>query len=500
MFLQRQYPWRHVSRFGWARLYKEMLRREALVALRSYTRLPRSVQGLLERRGTEYELAGGIARGDSFERALQQVDVDVFCVSKLHIMRSSTDESPRAVAGSFVLRGKAVKLDDGMFAVVSVITGNVPAELRRPENVYLLRLFDADFVRCSVPQQLPWGTNCNADALAPRWNYISALFSKRVQHAVVSCPNGLFCMRSAAHASELTTGAAEKLLTNLLDLDVVLEAPGRGSPPAARTLYRLAANALFVAPEGSEAELEQLQRTLKLPSYPGVVATLPTSIANFSLHSSLLQTSGPSVDLEAVRSAAPRGSTVTRQSLSRWWSAPVNFDIELTATLAADQATLGSLALALREGPRKDFDVALQLRFSALRTPRPGESEATLKAQLGTVLGAAVAGALLDFQPSGLTQGGLDKLTRDLGDAAEVGLNGAQLFDGSVTVAVQLAFNHVEGETVDLPSGEVVVIPRFATDLSSPRLNAYLGVFATLGLQGSFTGWQQAMRNRVAVI
>ena len=58
-----------------------MLRTEALVALKSYTRLPRPVQGLLERRGQEYELAGGISRGDSFDRVLTRLDVDVFCLS-----------------------------------------------------------------------------------------------------------------------------------------------------------------------------------------------------------------------------------------------------------------------------------------------------------------------------------------------------------------------------------------------------------------------------------
>lgn len=479
-----------------------MLRTEALVALKSYTRLPRPVQGLLERRGQEYELAGGISRGDSFDRVLAQLDVDVFCLSKLHILRSPTEEAG-VVDGSFVVRGKAIKLDGGaMFGVVSVVLGAVPPDLRRADNLYLLRLFDADFVRCSVPQQLPWGVNTSSDALAPKWNYVSAVFSKRVQHAVVACPNGLFSLRAASHPSELPASAAEALLRNLLDVDVVLELPpgSAGGGATTRSIYRLAANALFVGPEDAGEQLEQLQRSLKLPSLPGPSRTLATSVGAFSLHAGLLQTQGPSVDAEAVRSAAPPGAAVTQQSLSKWWTAPVSFDVRLTATVAADQATPTQLSLRLREGPRREYDVAVQLLCAPLREPRPGETEATLRSQLAAVVGSALEAALADFHPRGATQGQLDGLTRALGDAAEAGLNGALLFDGAATVAVQLAFDQVKGETTLLPSGEVVVIPRFATDLLSPRLNAYLGVFATLGLQGSFTAWPQAMRNRVTVL
>jgi hypothetical protein len=472
-----------------------MLRREAIFALRAYTRLPESVQGILERRGDEYDLGGGVSRSDNFDRALKTIDADVFCVSKLRIMKSGS-ETAGVVGGTFVLRGKAVRLEESMFAVAAVVVGIVPEDLQSPSNIYLLSLSEGDFLRCSVPQQLPYGVNIVADALAPRWNYTSAIYFKKVQHALVACPNGIFSMRSSATPTDLPPSKAEALLKNVLDLDVVVEVEA----PTPKVIYRVAANCIFVGGEQMQEQVAALQRNLQMPGYVDAFKTLPTSLAHFSLDSSILQTEGPHADFEAVKSSAPPGATVKKQSLSKWWESPASFDISVLITSVANQETPTLMSVKLKEGAAKEFDVKASVRAPPFRDLRPGETDAMMRNQLRAVLTSSAASAFSDFSLRAVDQGQLDKLTRGLGEVVGSNVNLAMLFDGAVTVSVKMSFDQAEGEPTHLPSGDVVIVPKYSYDLESPRLSVFLGIFAALGLQGSFSGWTQAVKNRIMVI
>ena len=472
-----------------------MLRREASFALRAYTRLPESVQGILERRGDEYELGTGISRSDNFDRALKTIDSDVFCVSKLRIM-SGGCELAGTVEGAFVLRGKAVRLEQNMFAIVAVVSGVIPDDLRSQSNVYLITLLDDDFMRCSVPQQLPFGVNVVTDALAPRWNYVSSIYLKRVQHALVACPNGIFSMRSSATPSTIPLSKAENLLKNLIELDVVIEVEA----PRPKMIYRVASNCIFVGGEQMQAQVASLQRIMQLPGYVDVSKTLPTSLSYYSLDSSLLQTEGPGVDFEVAKNSAPPGSSVKRQSLSKWWQAPASFDLRVVLTNAVNQETPVEMSLKIKEGASKEYDIAINVKAASFREARPGETDAMMRNQLQTVLSSSFASSLSDFSLKAVNQSHLDKLTRSLGEVIGSNVNLALLFNGAVTASLKMSFDQADGETTHLPSGDVVVIPKYSFDLESPRLNAYLGIFSVLGLQGSFSGWNQAIKNRVMVI
>lgn len=474
-----------------------MLRRETVSALRAYTQLAEDVQGILQRHGDQYEFAGGILRSDSLERALRSIDVDAFCVSKLRVL-SDVGSVAGAVDGAFVLRGKAIKVERRMLAIVNVVAGQVPADLRNADNLYLVSLSDEDFLRCSVPQQIPYGVNAVTDALAPRWNYLSAVYSKQVQHVVVACPNGIFCFRSAAVPSELPPAKAAELVKNLVRVDLVVEAEG-GSGAGPRTISRVAANCLFVGPEHARPQLAALRRNLQVPGYLEGGKALPSSLPLYGFDASLLEPSGPEVSYEAVRNSLPASAAVQRQPFEHWWSAPASFVFRCTLSGAAGDETPVEMRMRFREGRARDVDVAVELRAAPFRELRPGESEAALRQQLEAVFESSVALALSDFSARSVEQGSLDKLTRQLAEVLASNVNKALLFKDAVAVAVKTSFDQVEGETVRLPSGDAVVVPRYSFDLDSVRLNAYLGVFAALGLQGSFYGWDQALKSRVVV-
>lgn len=471
-----------------------MLRKETLFALRAYTHLSENVQGILERHGDQYEFASGITRSDNFERALKSIDVDVFCVSKLRIM---TDGSTAAgtVDGTFVLRGKAIKVERHMLAIVAVVAGTVPTDLRSADNVYLISLYDEDFLRCSVPQQIPYGVNVVTDALAPRWNYLSAVFSKQVQHALVACPNGIFCFRSAAMSSEMSPAKAAALVKNLIDVDLVVEM--EGSKP--KTIYRVATNCIFVGSDQMRSQVLALQRSLQVPGYLESTKAFPTSLPAFSIDASLLEPAGPKVSYEAVRRNLPQGASVQQQPLEHWWAAPASFTFRCKLTNAANEEMPVEMQMHFKEGPSRDFDVSIDAKAVPFRELRPGESEGMLRNQLEAIFSSSIALALSDFSLTAVEQGSLDKLTRSFAEVLASNINKAALFKDAVMVSIKTAFDQAEGETTHLPSGDAIVIPRYSYDLDSARLNAYLSIFSVLGMQGSFSAWNQAMKNRVVI-
>jgi hypothetical protein len=480
-----------------------MLRREALSALRAYTQLPESIQGVLELRGEEYVLAGGISRSHNFDRALKDVDTDVFCVSRLRVMRSALDLAGE-VQGAFILRGKAVRLSDNtILSIASVVVGTVPTSLRSEENAYLLTIKDEDFMRCASPQQMPYGINTVTDALAPKWNYISAVFSKKIPHAVVCCSNGVFGLRAAARPSELGPSEAEQLIDNLLNLDIVIEVEA----PKPKTIYRVASNCILAGGDQMQEQIAALQASLQIPSYLGGGRTLPNSLANFSIDASLLQLSGPTVEYDLVSSAVPAGASLRRESLTKWWRAPASFFIRLGISLPSNASPASSetapplkLQWRLKDGALRQFNVDIEVSGPSFRDPRPGETPSSLRHQLKGAIQAPLERFLRNFKAQEASQGNLDAFTQSLGEHVATSINTSQLFDASVAVNGRVSFEEEKGETASLPSGDLVVIPRYAYDLDSVRLSAFLGAFSSLGLQGSFTAWPQALRNRVNLI
>jgi len=191
---------------------------------------------------------------------------------------------------------------------------------------------------------------------------------------------------------------------------------------------------------------------------------------------------------------------VKKQSLSKWWESPASFDISVLITSVSNQETPTLMSVKLKEGAAKEFDVKASVRALPFRDLRPGETDAMMRNQLRAVLTSSISSAFSDFSLKAVDQGQLDKLTRGLGEVVGSTVNLAMLFDGAVTVSVKMAFDQAEGETTHLPSGDVVIVPKYSYDLESPRLNAFLGIFAALGLQGSFSGWTQAVKNRIMVI
>lgn len=470
-----------------------MLSTEVLHALHAYTSLPAPVQGILERQGTEFEFGAGLTRDKDFQRALAAIDVDVFCVKSLRIL-SDPAASATVVQGSFVLRGKVAVLDKRIITVASVVAGEVPKELRRDN--YLLELKEEDVTTCSSPQQVPFGVNVATDSLAPRWNYVSSVFTRKVPRVVIACPNGLFTIHaSPASPSRLSPEQAKSLLQNLVEADLLVQIDS----PRPKIIYRVSRNCLLVGDERARSVVSGLQTQLQLPSLTAEARTLPTSIAGFSLDAGLLVTNGPRVDEDALRKACPPGAVVARQPLNDWWHPPNALACKIRLSGQQDSAAELPLSLNLKlpSTDARPFETHLHLQAPALRDLRPGETAAMLVEQLRQLSATALHAATTKVG-SGLTQQKLDELTTELGQYLEKSVRDSLLFSQEITVYVSAKFEQVLGGLpVSLPSGDLVSVPAYSFKADSPRLNAYLGVYSLLGMQGSFRSWEHAFKNKI---
>lgn len=478
-----------------------MLRSSVLLALEAYTRLPSPVQGILERRDEHFEFSSRIARDQSFERALQSIDVDVFCARRMRIVRNLA-EPTLVVEGPFVLRGKSVALENCIQGIVSVISGQVPGHLRSDTNTYLLELRDDDIIACATPQQIPFGVNVVTDSLAPRWNYISAIFLKQIPCAIIACPNGVFSVRSSPSKSSIPTPAAAKeLLQNLVDLDLVVQIE-TSSP---KIIYRVGFNCILVGDEDARAHVLELQRALRLPSISEPPTLLPTMLPGFSIDASLLQASGPSVDLEAVKAASPPGAKVSQESLSKWWHAPrtLLFHISLQKTRQQNSDASSPLFIQLQVGSNRNtnFKATASLRGPRFRDLRPGESEALLQSQLSSLVKTAVMVTLKSLLPSDVSEKKLKEVTEDLNHRLRKDVNASLLFSEDLKISVTTNLEQtIDGLPTSLPSGEVISVPKYSFSTDSPRLCAYLGIFSSLGLQGVFKNWRDALKSEMLVL
>lgn len=459
---------------------KIMLCREATAALKAYTTLPQPIQGLLVRDAEkDFQLSSIITNDSTLDRLLSKIDTDTFCLSRLRVLRSRS-ELLGTVDGAFVVRGRAVSLGEEIVAVATVVSGTVPDELRSPSGTYFLALHPTDIVRCTQPQQIAFGTNPTTAALVPGLNYISAVFTRRVSHVVVACANGLFSLRGLSKESILGADEAERCLRNLAGCEYMIHT---AEAPAA--IYRVADDCLLVGPEGFDDQLQQLQRTLKLPTQekrPDLVSSVP-----FILSGSLLTTGSERISsLEDLRAALPAGADVKRENLVDWWRTPSTFTLSIVIFSVEGQDTPKVLSQTSKDA--QGHELRLDLKFVTLRDLRPGETEATLRSQLASIVSEAAKRILKLTQQ----QSELDALTEKLGNALESDLNASQLFQDKVFVKIVLKHDEATGTSVVLPSGDRAILPTYGVNPASPRLASYLGVFASLGLQGSFKDWKSA--------
>jgi len=463
-----------------------MLRREAVAALRAYTRLPEPVQGLFERAGDFYQVNGTLSNDRDFERVTIRAALDMFCLSRLRIMASPTDLLGEA-GGSFLVRGRVVRLTTGVYAIVSVVQGDVPQELRSTTNTYFVTLQDEDRVQCSVPPLIPFGTATTLQPLAPTWPYLAALYEKRLTHAVVACANGMFVLRTLLQTAALEAASAKALIDNVLTLDLVI------SMASPKVTYRVAKNCILVGPSDFGEQVQTLQRALQFPSSASLNDIMPTSSPTLSLSTSILDISGSSVRREDVASVLPDGATLESQSLTHWQAAPLLYTITLSLYAVAGQTLENNLLLDLRD---HDLSLKITVSYATFRPLSPGETEAVLRSQLRRFVEADVRSGL-STRPT--SQSDLDAMTRSLSDSITQHVNAARLFQDNITVGSKINYQPVSGLMTTLPSGEQVVVPTYALGSDTPLLGTYLSVLAALGLQASFVDWERA-RARAGVL
>jgi len=466
-----------------------MISPEAVLALKAYTTLGGSLQGVLERRSRGFEIGGDIRR-DSAPILPVAPTVTVSCVRKATFHTGLMDPGTVKV-GPFTFRGETRKAADGRVTLLGRMLES-PDEAPAPgasASASVLVSFDpADVLRCAGKESVPFGTVSTMDALVPPWSYFVPVLSRTVPRLVSACPGGCFLIERLG--SGPAPPGAQALLQNLSSLDIVVVVP----PLTANSvLYRLATNSVLAGPPGYEDRLSEFQAALRVGTSAVAGARLPSTTelqVSASMADAGLMGEATAVTLQQVKDAAPAEAAVYFQPLIRWQLPARRLSLRILLSGAPGGSTQ---RLQVKPWVERTTHLAVDVKATvpAFAPPRPGESPSTQKEQLERVLRHIVGKRVLELAPGG-GQAALDAFTAAVLRASDASINQTALFGIPISTRVQAEFVATSGQPVRLANGGIAVVPEYATASASPRMCAFLGGLVAAGLRVSYLPWSRA--------
>lgn len=482
---------------------------EAVLALKAYTAMHKPIQGVMERHRHGFTLAGEVKESGNLLEALTGTSRVIYCVRSATFHAGVADPGV-AQTGPFTFRGSATQSRDGKVSLLGeLIEGSLGDDVRRAldasgttpvggTKAYLVSFMGQEVLRCSGRLQIAFGTSTTFEALAPKWEYVAPVLSGQLPRALAACASGCFIIErldvTASSSFRLPPERARAVLHNLSQLDLV--AITKPPPKEDGVVYRLATNALLVAPAGYEDQVAELQRTLRLPQIqrretlpattPMVVSASVADLPDDPSAAAGILTMQQLLDAAAL--------TVYSQPLERWQMPARLLAIHVRAVQKATvpgALPLTKLTLSpwLERGAQLGVEMVLSLPH--MRRVRPGETPHAQREQLQRVA-RSVLSATLASVPVGKSQAALDNMTRKLVIAIEAAVAASGLFVTPPQLTAQVLFTLTRGEPARLPNGNLVIVPAYATVDSSPRLCALAGSMAAFGLRVSFHAWKQA--------
>ena len=466
-----------------------MITSDSAQILKAYTTLRDGVQGSLVKRAGGFELWGDVQRVGNTSN---QVEVwtnshAVNCVLKA-TFHDSLSEAGTLREGPFVFQGESLQNHGKQIVLGRVLQGPDTAA-ENPKQLVLVSFLDTDIVKCSTTEEIPFATANTSSPLAPPWAYIEPVFSGKFNKVLAACAGGCYIIDTL---NTLTTQAqyARSLLSNLMNIDVVVFAPGT---PA--VIYRLATNAILAGPADYEDKMQELQSMLQLPASAVIRNRLPSAgdwQISASMADSEMLRDGVAVTVQQIRDSAST-LLVYSQPLVGWQLPERRLIIDITINHSSiSQLTIGNgVRLNLKPWMAKGLRMGVQtsaksVKFSPLR---PGETDQSQKDSLERIINENAQSTLLFLSVEG-GKGSLDAVTRQLTNNLTGALNQSGLFPSPVTVQVSTDLVITKGEAVRLHTGSVVMIPEYACSASSARMTCLTSIIAA-GIKLSFIPWSK---------
>uniref|UniRef100_A0A6C0C070 Uncharacterized protein n=1 Tax=viral metagenome TaxID=1070528 RepID=A0A6C0C070_9ZZZZ len=466
-----------------------MITADTAQILKAYTTLRDNVQGSLVKRARGFELWGNIQRVSSSSDSSE-------VWTKAHavhcILRATFYDdlnSPGTLKeGPFVIQGDSLQTE-GKRIVLGRVLQSSDTETSYVNKLALVSFLEKDILKCSSTEEIPFATTNTSSPNAPPWSYIEPVFAGKFNKAIVACAGGCFVI-AALNTPTVQPQYAKDLLSNLVNIDIVAFAPGT---PA--VIYRLARNAVLVAPADFEDKLQDLQMRLQLPTSTLFRHRLPSEgdwQISASMADSDMLSGGVSASISQIRDNAP-DIAVYAQPLVGWQLPERRLVLYINCRYASiTDVTPGkgiktNLQPWMAKGHRMGVQTVVDTdKFSPLK---PGETAIGQKERLGNIIRETSQASLVLLSVEGGKKS-LDAVTRQLADALTTAMNESGLFSGTVTVQVNADLVITKGETVRLHSGSTVMLPEYACSASSARM-ACLASMIAAGLKLTFIPWSR---------
>jgi hypothetical protein len=370
---------------------------------------------------------------------------------------------------------------------------------------------------------LPYYVQTRLMELAPNLDVLTQVWKAAAQTPptrrmlLVACANGLFLLTTTRPPSSMST--ADSLYRNILEVvTIVLDMRSLDAPSSSSALsssrgfiMRLGKNALAVMNSREQVSaVEALQRELGVATYPNARSLAEKACTEkFDISQSVLDVSSgyAVISVETLKKIVDNPRAVREEPLAKDWMKPeTTFQGEMTvARSSSDTGGDGGAALPASTPaaapPRRESstfcsllaggEVGLEITVThpPLRDVRPGESSLNLDKQFERVVTDALSNKLGGSKEH--TSDWLESATKECRKHAQEMLKASQLFPDSNNLKVSLQLSQVRqpGTLIELPSGLVCVVPRYAEQADQPRLNALIGVLRYLRVSAAFLPW-----------
>ena len=321
---------------------------------------------------------------------------------------------------------------------------------------------------------------------------------------LVACVNGIYALQ--ALPSTIISSAEERsaVLNNLVEtVRYVVDA--RPTGVSGGFICRVSHDTIVALVSREDThKVVDIQRVLRSGPYRGL-DTAVHSGGVYVVSQSLLEvteegSSGsdptdPFILRQAAEAAFGADAKILVEPLSHWQTPPVAIDVSvvITARSPLDPASSEPVPIDqkfLLHGGQ--LGVSVRGTRPTIRPLRVAEEPGSPENHFSRVLSQTLQKQLARLPNGAASQQVLDGVTQATAAELRETLTSADVFAVPIEVRMNIKQLRTPGTLVTLPSGLSCVVPVYATDSSSPRLSAVLGVLPSLGVGVIFVPWTRA--------
>ena len=463
-----------------------MFRTETIIALRAYTTLSTGIQGQITKTNGKYDVVHDIERNSNIKSVLKKLPEISRCV-RVATFHNDVMDPGKVKKGPFVLKGVAIRAQERIFGVFSVSSASKKKIIKNKKS--LISYKPADVLSSSENKNIIFCTIPVLDGLLPSWDSIRVVADGTVPSLLVVCCNGCFFLRKVATDVPIDIGQGESIYQTLINYNLVSTV--KNNDKKNMTIYRLAKNALLLAPENYDKELMQLQSRLQINFTSSDSSTLPAADGKFSVRCKVAdeERAAGKVTYQDLNQNFSELLDTEVQSMFDWELPKQRLCLEIEIDNETPVSKI-SYTIPKEHAGGQNMDIRVDINKPAFREAATGENNEVLTARLEMII-VKLLNQQLNILSLSKSQEALDQFANTMAHTLKISLINSNLFTGTLNVRFVVKLMLPEGEIITMPSKQHAVIPNYALSSDTVRMSSFISGLYALGIQAKFLSWRQ---------